>query len=133
RRLNQVRSRLPEWVGCCMTYSRRLSRPALPGRSAASLAHCVLQFVRRLTTKELVFLRFVAPRSARVNDKNQEIDVKKALLLHFTRDRKWGRCWTSGFAISSVAISVEKAEALVNSRLCCRPGRALAKHKRFHW
>src|SRR2546423_12898620 len=52
-----------------MTYSRRLSRPALPGRSAASLAHCVLQFVRRLTTKELVFLRFVAPRSARVNDK----------------------------------------------------------------
>ena len=32
-----------------------------------------LQFVRRLTTKELVFLRFVAPRNARVNGKNKEI------------------------------------------------------------
>jgi hypothetical protein len=30
------------------------------------------QFVRRLTTKELVFLRFVALRNARVNGKNKE-------------------------------------------------------------
>jgi len=51
--------------------SRRLSRPALPGRSAASLADCILQFVRRLTTKELVFLRFVAPRNAPVNGKKR--------------------------------------------------------------
>ena len=32
-----------------------------------------LQFVRRLTTKELVFLRFVTLRNARVNGKNKEI------------------------------------------------------------
>jgi hypothetical protein len=33
----------------------------------------LLQFVRRLTTKELVFLRFVTLRNARVNGKNKEI------------------------------------------------------------
>jgi hypothetical protein len=38
--------------------SRRHSRPALPGRTAASLADCIWQFVRRLTTKKLVFVRF---------------------------------------------------------------------------
>src|ERR1700720_4755484 len=48
------------------------SRPALPGRSAASLAHCAWQFVRRLTTKELVFLRFVALEDARVNGKKSQ-------------------------------------------------------------
>ncbi len=50
---------------------RRLSRPALPGRSAASLAHCGKQFDRRLTTKELFLQRFVAPPNARVNPKNR--------------------------------------------------------------
>src|SRR5882762_6111693 len=54
-----------------MTIPWRLSRPALPGRSAASLADCISQFVRRLTTKELVFLRFLALRNARVNGKKQ--------------------------------------------------------------
>src|SRR6267378_5795773 len=57
--------------------SRRLSRPALPGRSAASLADCILQFVRRLTTKELVFLRFVALRNARVNGKKKNRSMGK--------------------------------------------------------
>ena len=52
-----------------VTSSGRLSRPALPGRSAASLAYCVQQFDRRLTTKELVFQRFVAPPCSRVNRK----------------------------------------------------------------
>ena len=33
----------------------------------------LLQFVRRLTTKELVFLRFLALRNAHVNGKNKEI------------------------------------------------------------
>jgi hypothetical protein len=36
-----------------------------------------LQFVRRLTTKELVFLRFVALRNAYVNGKNKEIQNKE--------------------------------------------------------
>jgi hypothetical protein len=66
-----MRSHLPGWVGCCMTDSQRLSRPALPGRSAASLANCFSQCVRRLTTKELVFQRFLALRNAPVNGKNR--------------------------------------------------------------
>ena len=56
--------------GVARQNSRQISRPALPGRSAASLAYCFQQFDRRLTTRELVFQRFVAPQSAPVNGKN---------------------------------------------------------------
>jgi hypothetical protein len=40
-----------------------------PGRTAASLAYCGLQFVRRLTTKELVFQKVLALGNVRVNGK----------------------------------------------------------------
>jgi hypothetical protein len=43
-----------------------------------------MQFVRRLTTKELVFLRFVALRNARVNGKNEEIRSKETAWIHRT-------------------------------------------------
>jgi len=55
-----------------MTKPLAAQQPALPGRSAASLAYCSSQFDRRLTTKELVFLRFVAPGNARVNAKKRK-------------------------------------------------------------
>jgi hypothetical protein len=48
-----------------------------------------LQFVRRLTTKELVFLRFVALRNARVNGKNKEIRSKET--VGYTRAGKGGK------------------------------------------
>jgi hypothetical protein len=38
----------------------------------------LLQFVRRLTTKELAFQRFLAPRNVRVNGKNKRDESKKA-------------------------------------------------------
>jgi hypothetical protein len=49
----------------------------------------LLQFVRRLTTKELVFLRFVALRNARVNGKNKEIRSKET--VGYTRAGKGGK------------------------------------------
>ena len=94
-----------------------------------------IQFVRRLTTKELVFLRVVALQNARVNDK------KNAATPYFVPARKWSRkvanaflrsrfnsdpfvsCasdrsrkMTSGFTLSSVAISVETEETPRNAR-----------------
>src|SRR2546425_11680228 len=46
------------------------AQQACPARQVCGLTRdCFVQFVRRLTTKELVFLRFVAPRNARVNGK----------------------------------------------------------------
>jgi hypothetical protein len=40
------------------------------------------QFVRRLTTKELVFLRFVAPQNAGVNGKKKQTD-RLENVVHF--------------------------------------------------
>ena len=46
------------------------AQQACPARQVCGLTRdCFVQFVRRLTTKELVFLRFVAPQNARVNGK----------------------------------------------------------------
>src|SRR5258708_12022404 len=46
------------------------AQQACPARQVCGLTRdCFVQFVRRLTTKELVFLRFVAPRNAGVNAK----------------------------------------------------------------
>jgi hypothetical protein len=49
----------PGVVGCCMTILLA-AQQACPARQVCGLTR-VLQFDRRLTTKELVFLRFVAP------------------------------------------------------------------------
>ena len=49
-----------------------------------------IQFVRRLTTKKLVFVRFVALQNARVNDKKVNESMRKnAPTPHFIRVRKW--------------------------------------------
>jgi hypothetical protein len=48
-----------------------------------------MQFVRRLTTKELVFVRFVALQNARVNDKKVNESMRKnAAKPHFIGVRK---------------------------------------------
>src|SRR2546427_10948768 len=67
----------PGVVGCCMTIPSA-AQQACPARQVCGLTRdCFVQFVRRLTTKELVFLRFVAPRNARVNGKNGIERVEK--------------------------------------------------------
>src|SRR6266852_4770147 len=59
----------PGVVGCCMTIPSA-AQQARPARQVCGLTRdCFVQFVRRLTTKELVFLRFVALQNARVNGK----------------------------------------------------------------
>src|SRR6266404_3580595 len=52
----------------------------------------LVQFVRRLTTKELVFVRFVALLNARVNDKKVNGSMRKnATWLRLLQVRKWTR------------------------------------------
>src|SRR6266446_762808 len=55
------------------------AQQACPARQVCGLTRdCTLQFVRRLTTNELAFLRFVTPRNVCVNDKNKRDDCRKA-------------------------------------------------------
>src|SRR5713226_8679947 len=54
------------------------AQQACPARQVCGLTRdCFAQFVRRLTTKELVFLRFVAPQDARVNGKKRDSRIGK--------------------------------------------------------
>src|SRR3981189_24596 len=65
-------------MGCCMTRPSA-AQQACPARQVCGLTRdCTLQFVRRLTTKELAFQRFVTPRNVRVNDKNKRAGGQKA-------------------------------------------------------
>ena len=55
------------------------AQQACPARQVCGLTRdCTLQFVRRLTTKELAFQRFLAPRNVRVNGKNKREESKEA-------------------------------------------------------
>ena len=67
------------------------AQQACPARQVCGLTRdCFVQFVRRLATKELVFLRFVAPRNAGVNGKKRNVEigrgpaVRRVLLMAVT-------------------------------------------------
>jgi len=64
------------------------AQQACPARQVCGLTRdCFVQFVRRLTTKELVFLRFVAPQDARVNDKKRDMRIPGDGDQRFPNDR----------------------------------------------
>ena len=66
----------PGVVGCCLTMPLGGSA-GLPCQAGLRPHSRLLQFVRRLTTKELVFQRFVAPQNACVNDKKVNESMRK--------------------------------------------------------
>ena len=71
----------PPGVGGVLLESPLAAQQACPARQVCGLTRELLvQCVRRLTTKELVFERFVAPRNAGVNRK--EIRPLKNLVLY---------------------------------------------------
>jgi len=78
----------PGVVGCCMTIPSA-AQQACPARQVCGLTRdCFVHFVRRLTTRELVFMRVLAPQNARVNGKNEIEQVEKCCLPRFKWDRK---------------------------------------------
>src|ERR1700682_788985 len=54
-----------------MTSFPECDRPALPGRTASSLAYCGKQCVERLTIQGLVVIAFLAPQPGGVNGKER--------------------------------------------------------------
>ena len=80
----------PGVVGCCLTMPLGGSAGLPCQAGLRPHSRLFIQFVRRLTTKELVFVRFVALQNARVNDKKVNESMRKnAPTPHFIRVRKW--------------------------------------------
>jgi len=80
----------PGVVGCCLTMPLGGSAGLPCQAGLRPHSRLFIQFVRRLTTEELVFVRFVTLQNARVNDKKVNESMRKnAPTLHFIRVRKW--------------------------------------------
>jgi hypothetical protein len=93
KEVKQPQFHLPGWVGCCMSKHSGGSAglPCQAGLRPHSRV-AFWQFDRRLTTKELLLQRFVAPQMAGVNVKNRVIlnwvpDSSRPCDEHGSRDR----------------------------------------------